>query len=441
MPTLACRTFCTCNKSRDGPLACQQQCLGLHHLTVRQRRQPRHHIQSNTLPVDIARGPAVLTGITPAQSPRNFNDAPPSKADARFRSLTWNLRNRRRKGAPTSRPDQSVEPLVKRLTWSEDETVHPRHLLPTVARRELQDATRVEVQHLLAEDKFEDHDCPICGGSDYELIADTERLGLYFPTSFCTRCGLMQAQPRPTQDFYNKFYERYYRRLYEGQETIPDERAFRSRASRRPANFVNWVLNQPIFHEQIAAETDLILEIGCSAGMVVSRFADAGYRAIGVDLDPTFMELGRSLGYDLRLGKLAEVELPEAPAMIFYHHVIEHITDINAELATCAELLPDGGLLVLAVPGLNYIDKVYRSDLREYLQIAHVYNFTLASLSALVMNHGFRLVAGNETIRAIYQKGSPMDPTALFDVERLSARWRVQRLEAGRRELVALVDD
>lgn len=299
---------------------------------------------------------------------------------------------------------------------------------------------RVEVHQLLEQDEFEDHDCPTCGGSDYELIANTERLGLYFPTSFCTRCGLMQAQPRPTQDFYDIFYERYYRPLYEGKNTIPGEKAFRSRASRRPASFVNWVMNQSIFHEQVAAETNLILEVGCSAGMVVSRFADAGYRAIGVDLDPTFMELGRSLGYDLRLGKLAEIELSEAPAMIYYHHVIEHITDINAELATCARLLPEGGLLVLAVPGLNYVDKVYHSDLREYLQIAHVYNFTLASLSALVMNHGFRLITGNETIRAIYEKRSPTDPTALFDIERSSARWRVQRLEAGRRELLAVSD-
>ena len=65
---------------------------------------------------------------------------------------------------------------------------------------------------------FEKVNCVICNGSDFELLAEKDRYGLYVPTVICKKCGLLQTNPRMNQESYNKFYDSNYRRLYEGGE-------------------------------------------------------------------------------------------------------------------------------------------------------------------------------------------------------------------------------
>lgn len=319
-------------------------------------------------------------------------------------------------------------PISERLGWSPESPIHPAFEYREGPRREVQQAAHDEVVRLLAADPYEHHACPSCGGTGWYEIATVERLGLHFPTCVCRFCGLVQAEPRPTQAFYDRFYSDFYRELFEGRTEMPTVGGFHERASRRPQRFVDWVLQQPAVKAQVG-ERDLILEVGCSAGLVVSRFAAAGHRVVGLDLDPDFMRIGQELGFDLRLGKLDTVELDERPAMIYYHHVIEHIADIATEIEMCAELLPPGGLLVLAVPGLDYVWSAYRGDLLRYLQLPHVYNFSLVSLCALLLPRGFELVSGDETVRAVFRRCDPRPADDLYAIERAVAVWRLKNLE------------
>lgn len=318
-------------------------------------------------------------------------------------------------------------PISDRLRWSENSVIHPAFEYPPGPRADTQGAAHREITRLLSADPYEHHACPSCGGRGWYEIATVERFGLPFPMCVCRFCGLMQAEPRPTQAFYDRFYSEFYRELFEGRTELPTIDGFHERASRRPKRFVDWVLRQPEVSQ--IGERDLVVEVGCSAGLVVSRFALAGYRVVGLDLDPDFMRIGQELGYDLRIGKLATVELDDSPSMIYYHHVIEHISDIVAEIEMCAELLPLGGLLVIAVPGLDYIHSAYEGDLLRYLQLPHVYNFSLISLCALLLPRGFELVRGDETVRAIFRRCDPRPADELFAIERAVAVWRLKNLE------------
>ncbi len=333
--------------------------------------------------------------------------------------------------APPARrtPKRPTRVVPERLRWTPTTGIHPAYRKRIPERAAVQKTAHRVVAAQLQAHGLEHHHCPICHGDEYEPVAETERNGLPFPTAMCACCGLVQAEPRPPQSFYDEFYARHYRPLYEGAEEIVTEAQWRDRASRRPARFVDWVHRQPVFADRIGAD-DLVVEVGCSAGMVASKFADRGYRVIGLDLDATFMDIGIRLGYDLRVGKLSSLADDEAPAAIYYHHVFEHISEAENELEECARRLPIGGLLVMAVPGLHHIDQAYDSDLLGYLQIAHVYDFSLASLSMLAMQFGFRLVTGNESVRAIFERvDERVDPSPFFRVERESCRWRLDRLE------------
>lgn len=330
------------------------------------------------------------------------------------------------------RPSETRRLIARRFEWTETTGPHPRYVYAG-ERGATQRAARVAVTEMLKDHQYEDHACPSCGGEGFIRVAETERHGFYFPTCLCKNCGLLQAQPRPPESFYDEFYANHYRRLFEGTAAIDSPEAFRGRAARRPKGFVDWVARQPSFARNVGP-SDLIVEVGCSAGMVVSQFADRGHRVIGLDLDDEFMQIGRDLGYDLRIGKLADLELDERPRMIYYHHVIEHIPAIDLEVQQCFDLLPEGGLLAIAVPGVAYIDQAYRSDLAQYLQIAHVYNFSLTSLCALMRPRGFELVAGDETVRALFRKSVAGRADDFYTLERSVASWRLNQLERRRRD-------
>ncbi|MEM8618755.1 MAG: sulfotransferase family 2 domain-containing protein [Actinomycetota bacterium] len=321
-------------------------------------------------------------------------------------------------------------PISPRLSWTEAADIHPSFAYNDPERRAVQRAAREQVMDLLDADPLEQHSCPSCGGRGWREVADVERLGLRFPMCVCRYCGLVQAEPRPTQAFYNRFYAEFYRELFEGRSTVPTIEGFRSRASRRPRRFVDWALRQQEVREALS-KNGLVVEVGCSAGLVVSQFVKAGHRVIGLDLDADFMQIGRDLGYDLRVGKLEDANLDERPSMIYYHHVLEHIADVGAEIDRCAELLERGSLLVIAVPGLDYVRSAYGGDLLQYLQIPHVYNFSLVSLCALMLPRGFELVRGDETVRAVFRRCEPRPADELFAVERAVAVWRMINLEQG----------
>ncbi len=46
---------------------------------------------------------------------------------------------------------------------------------------------------------FEEVVCSICNGDEFEILATKDRYGLYMPVVICTRCGLIQTNPRMDQ--------------------------------------------------------------------------------------------------------------------------------------------------------------------------------------------------------------------------------------------------
>jgi len=63
--------------------------------------------------------------------------------------------------------------------------------------------------------KFESVPC-LCGCVDFDRIASIDRYGILQETVVCRKCGLIQSNPRMTEDSYKKFYESdQYRKIYD----------------------------------------------------------------------------------------------------------------------------------------------------------------------------------------------------------------------------------
>jgi hypothetical protein len=68
-------------------------------------------------------------------------------------------------------------------------------------------------------------------------------------------------------------------------------------------------------------------------------------------------------------------------------------------------VLANDGYVYVELPGILSIHRTY-GDILLFLQNAHLYHFTLATLTFLMAKAGFRLVKGDEYIHALFQRAN-----------------------------------
>jgi 2-polyprenyl-3-methyl-5-hydroxy-6-metoxy-1,4-benzoquinol methylase len=89
------------------------------------------------------------------------------------------------------------------------------------------------------------------------------------------------------------------------------------------------------------------LEVGCGAGGVLKAARAMGLSAVGTEVSAEAAEYAiRSEGFDIRIGLLEDLKLPEQSfEIILLHDVIEHVPSPMQLLRECARLLAPGGVL------------------------------------------------------------------------------------------------
>ena len=239
-----------------------------------------------------------------------------------------------------------------------------------------------------------DNPCPTCDSGDGDLlVAQIDRYALPVITKLCKTCGLMRTDPIMTEDSYQDFYQHYYRSLYSGSEIATE--VFYSDQFHRGTKLHKFLSSR------VALEGKTILEVGVGAGGILSALCQSGAVGIGCDYGDAYLTYARSKGLDVRSGGLSQ--FPENAAdVIVYSHVLEHISDLEAELVEVRRVLRNEGTLLINVPGVLSIHRDYAGDLLQYLQNAHLFHFTKNSLNRLMALNGFSLVAANQRVIGLY---------------------------------------
>jgi len=302
---------------------------------------------------------------------------------------------------------------------------------PVLSLNQLQQDVKKQVQEKIANGiySFEKVSCCVCGGSNFELLSEKDRYGLYFPVVICRDCGLVQANPRWTQEAYNQFYEIEYRRLYMGED-VPSQEFFKSQY-RRGERIYDYLAGN--------LKSDLvnlfIVEVGCAAGGILQYFKEKGNEVYGVDLDAQYVDFGRT-NYDLHIevGTIDKVvRLDKSPDIVIYSHVLEHILDPVVELTKLGKVMSQDSFVYIELPGIRNLDRSYHSDFLRLLQNAHVYYPTLASLKNVLNKAGYEFVCGDEVIHSIFRKSSlPESAEYHYDSDYQSTMAFLSKLESTR---------
>ena len=181
----------------------------------------------------------------------------------------------------------------------------------------------------------------------------------------------------PTQEelaaYYNSSYtvsqSRYARRV---EEEFPLLGQIVSRAGVRPGR---------------------MLEIGCSYGDMLSRFAAQGWDVEGVEVDARATAHARAVfGLTVHHGSLGDVRssLSGRYDLITMFHVIEHITGVHRLADTLATLVAPGGVLLIRTPnGASLMSRILRGWWEWSAVPEHVHLFTNTSLRTLLARCGF----------------------------------------------------
>ncbi len=125
-----------------------------------------------------------------------------------------------------------------------------------------------------------------------------------------------------------------------------------------------------------------VYDVGTGTGGALHAFHEAGRTVSGVDLGEEYLAYGRKRLPRAELICGTEDDLPDGEAdLVLALDTIEHRPDLLGALRAHRAKLAPGGVLVINVPALVSTVQTYHG-LRQYVQIAHCWHFTITTLRA-----------------------------------------------------------
>jgi SAM-dependent methyltransferase len=249
----------------------------------------------------------------------------------------------------------------------------------------------------------EDVPCPLCESVQKHLLSEKDTYGLPMKVVVCRDCGFVYTSPRLAEKVLSEFYGAEYREL---DRVLPGVEAY-FELEKGKGHGIYSFLDKRGLVSRIAEK--LVVEVGCGAGGVLAYFKEKGFDVIGCDFVSKHLEYGiQKHGLDLHYGALDVVKTVldrqnVRIGLIIYEQVFEHLPHPKRELANVRNFMPHDALLYLGVPGLRNIDPHYDADFLRFLQLPHLLHFDLKSLSAMLSASGFSPIAGDETVRAVFE--------------------------------------
>jgi 2-polyprenyl-3-methyl-5-hydroxy-6-metoxy-1,4-benzoquinol methylase len=137
-----------------------------------------------------------------------------------------------------------------------------------------------------------------------------------------------------------------------------------------------------------------LLDAGAGRGRFVASARAAGYDAGGFEPDPARAAAAAGYGVRLRVAGVedADVEAGSVDAVTAWH-VLEHVPDPDAAVASFAAWLRPGGALLVGVPNLGSLQARLGGERWHHLDLPrHRTHFTVAGLHALLRRHGLEPV-------------------------------------------------
>lgn len=294
-----------------------------------------------------------------------------------------------------------------------------------------------------------EHDvCPLCFDTEALLIAEIDRYGTPCKTVICKGCGLVFNDSFFSEDSLEIVYKKLYGKInFNG---VSPEEGFLKRTKPDAFSWKRFAYISLQLADNLK-KINTVFEIGCRDGCNLLPFYLAGKEVIGCDFDEDYLNVGRKRGLNLiRGGADSLIESGRKADLIILSHVFEHFIDLDKEIDKIKKVLTDSGYIYVEVPGLlNWnrkrcdvlIEDGYRStnDFLSYIQSVHNYYFDLEKISFLFERAGFKMVTGDEWVRAIFRNGGSTESAKGISVSAEKVLTHLKSIEQDYRSLYSKI--
>lgn len=232
------------------------------------------------------------------------------------------------------------------------------------------------------EEPYSANRCNICGSTRYRTIHRFdvfEGRGSKFDdvsVAKCLGCGVRRRCPELHDD-----YEEEYHAPYTEQGSAIHAHMLRHFSDLMSLQF-----------SAFQTKEQRLLDVGCSTGRALQLAKVMGFVATGLDLSQWAADHCRSLGFEARCGGLIGQWHEEGLFDVIHcSHTIEHVPDPVAYLLEMHKLLVPGGLLMLAFPNYNSMQRLYWGKKWPIWCLdSHLWQFSLGQMATLCRRVGLQ---------------------------------------------------
>jgi SAM-dependent methyltransferase len=246
----------------------------------------------------------------------------------------------------------------------------------------------------------------LCGNVDGVPVATRDCYGLSVSTKLCPLCGTMWTNPRLTEESFAEFYRNEYRPLYlhsgmRGRDIYRQQLEHGARIFRHVYSF-------------LPQKGGVVFDVHCGTGGELAAFRAARHRTFGCENDLDLLRYGRADGLNIEQGGIGVLEKHGPAHLVVLRDTLDRRPSPLDELNRVSSLVQDGWFLYVEVPGVLRPCDSPEAFVRN-LQIARRYYFTLKTMTRLLAHAGFKLIRGDENIRALYLKTQDVAPVDTVD--------------------------
>lgn len=263
--------------------------------------------------------------------------------------------------------------------------------------------------------------CRLCGADEFVVLARERVLDrLDVAVVRCTRCGLVYTNPRLTSTTLANIYS--------------EEHYSKASASGQYCLAVGVTKNQFVRGLELLArykKGGRLLDVACGAGFFLEQAKAVGiWDIFGVDLSPYASELARQrIGDHIYTGTLEDAGFVDSwfDAITMWS-LLEHVPDPRSTLNETKRILKEDGVLLIAVPNINYLllrKRMAKLILRPFTlhPDEHLCHFSQHTLRAMLSQTGFKVI--EETVMDPFTLGGKLSfvvKTGAFALARLLFR-------------------
>lgn len=216
--------------------------------------------------------------------------------------------------------------------------------------------------------KVKDHSV---SGEEFELLLDTE-------------LQLLKTTPQPATENLGRYYE-------------SDDYISHTDSKRSLFEKLYHAVKQKALRDKVSLITGLngkkgnLLDIGAGTGDFAAEAAKQGWNVKGFEPSEKARTIAKSKGIELvnATGDIADASLD----VVTMWHVLEHVPDVEQQIAELKRLVKPGGHIIIAVPNFKSFDaKHYGAFWAAYDVPRHLWHFSKTAIEKLFGAQEIKLV-------------------------------------------------